>query len=675
MKSIKVKMILVMVLVVALISGILSATSISTASKALVNRSVQALEDLAGEGAIIAEARIDAQFAYLEGLAKIQRLHDPQADLNVKMELLLEEAEKSGFLRIGVSDLQGNLYLSDSYGIGGSVVDISEREYYQKSLEGSRAIMTPSVSVNPDDGGNVIMVYSVPLTFNNSIVGVLVAVGDGNFLSQIVDDMGYGESGYGYIIDQQGTVIGHPRRELVIDAFNPIEGVKQDASMQPLATLFETIVREKRGQGDYFFNNLQVYAGFAPIEETEWVLAVVAEENEMLAEANAMRNLLLMLAAAMLIIGALIAGFVGASFASPIVELQKIIDRLANFDLTINKNDKVQKYAIRQDEIGQITTSLTVMQENLTRLIREIYDEADQVAASAEELTSTSQQSASAANEVAKTIEEIAKGASDQAKETETGAISVNQLGQTIEKDQQLLAGMNDAVKNVDALKDEGLVTMEDLVKKTQQSKEATNEVHQVILETSTSAEKIESASGMIRSIAEQTNLLALNAAIEAARAGEAGRGFAVVAQEIRKLAEQSNKFTDEIAVIVDELSGKVGRAVNTMETVGKIVQEQRESVDSTQDKFEGITQAIEWMKTSLADLNISGKEMEDKKEVIIQMIENLSAISQENAAGTQEASASVEEQTAAMDEIANTSEELAKLAVEMQSAVSRFKF
>lgn len=675
MKSIKIKMMLVMVLVVALISGILAATSISTASKALVDRSIQALEDLAGEGAIIAEARIDAQFTYLEGLAKIQRLHDPQADLDAKMDILLEETEKSGFLRIGVSDLQGNLYLSDSYGIGGSVVDISEREYYHTSMDGQRAIMIPSVSVNPDDGGNVIMVYSVPLTFNNRIVGVLVAVGDGNFLSQIVDDMGYGESGYGYIIDQKGTIIGHPRRELVIEAFNPIEAVKNDPSIQPLASLFETIVREKQGHGDYFFNDLQIYAGFAPIANTEWVLAVVAEENEMLAEANAMRNLLIILAVVMVLMGALIAGFVGSSFASPIVELQKIIDRLANFDLTIEKNEKIRKYAARQDEIGQITTSLSIMQDNLTRLIKEIYDDADQVAASAEELTSTSQQSASAANEVAKTIEEIAKGAGDQAKETETGAISVNQLGQTIEKDQQLLAGMNDAVQKVDSLKDEGLSTMEDLVTKTQQSKQATQEVHQVILETSSSAEKIETASVMIRSIAEQTNLLALNAAIEAARAGEAGRGFAVVADEIRKLAEQSNRFTDEIASIVDELSGKVARAVTTMETVEKIVSEQRQSVESTHDKFEGITQAIDLIKKSLDDLNSAGKEMEEKKEVIIQIIENLSAISQENAAGTQEASASVEEQTAAMDEIANTSEELAKLAVEMQSAVSRFKF
>lgn len=597
MKSIKIKMMLVMVLVVALISGILAATSISTASKALVDRSIQALEDLAGEGAIIAEARIDAQFTYLEGLAKIQRLHDPQADLDAKMDILLEETEKSGFLRIGVSDLQGNLYLSDSYGIGGSVVDISEREYYHTSMDGQRAIMIPSVSVNPDDGGNVIMVYSVPLTFNNRIVGVLVAVGDGNFLSQIVDDMGYGESGYGYIIDQKGTIIGHPRRELVIEAFNPIEAVKNDPSIQPLASLFETIVREKQGHGDYFFNDLQIYAGFAPIANTEWVLAVVAEENEMLAEANAMRNLLIILAVVMVLMGALIAGFVGSSFASPIVELQKIIDRLANFDLTIEKNEKIRKYAARQDEIGQITTSLSIMQDNLTRLIKEIYDDADQVAASAEELTSTSQQSASAANEVAKTIEEIAKGAGDQAKETETGAISVNQLGQTIEKDQQLLAGMNDAVQKVDSLKDEGLSTMEDLVTKTQQSKQATQEVHQVILETSSSAEKIETASVMIRSIAEQTNLLALNAAIEAARAGEAGRGFAVVADEIRKLAEQSNRFTDEIASIVDELSGKVARAVTTMETVEKIVSEQRQSVESTHDKFEGITQAIDLIK------------------------------------------------------------------------------
>lgn len=147
----------------------------------------------------------------------------------------------------------------------------------------------------------------------------------------------------------------------------------------------------------------------------------------------------------------------------------------------------------------------------------------------------------------------------------------------------------------------------------------------------------------MIKRIAQQTNLLALNAAIEAARAGEAGRGFAVVADEIRKLAEQSNGFTGEIADIIEELSEKTEKAVATMDQVGKFMKEQTESVSSTNQKFEGIASSIEKMKNAIEIIAKSSKGMETKKEVIITTMENLSAISQQNAAGTEEVSASIQ--------------------------------
>ena len=158
------------------------------------------------------------------------------------------------------------------------------------------------------------------------------------------------------------------------------------------------------------------------------------------------------------------------------------------------------------------------------------------------------------------------------------------------------------------------------------------------------------------------------------ARAGDAGRGFAVVADEIRKLAEDSNKFTKEIEEIVVELIDKTNSAVATMKEAAALTAAQTEGVEITKTKFEGISEAIEKTKEALGALNKTGEAMNLKKDEIIDIIQNLSALSEENAAGTEQASASVEEQTSSMAEIAGASQELAKLAEDMQKSISKFR-
>jgi len=347
-------------------------------------------------------------------------------------------------------------------------------------------------------------------------------------------------------------------------------------------------------------------------------------------------------------------------------------DKIASLDVT---EDITRSLTNRKDEIGMLANSFQKIINNLREFVQQISDTSEQVASSSKELTMASEQSALASDEVAKTIEDIAKGATHQAADTEDGAKHIDDLGGLVEQNQNYLKNLNNSTADVDKLKDEGFEILEELMKKTESSNKATVNVQNVINSTNESAEKIEAASNMIRNIAQQTNLLALNAAIEAARAGDAGRGFAVVADEIRKLAEQSNGFTEDITTIVTDLNNKTQQAVVTMGEVANITRLQNESVEQTNNKFIGISRAIENMNDIINLINQSGEEMIQKKDIIIGIIHSLSAISQQNAAGTQQASASVEEQTATMDEIASASEILSELASKMQEGVSKFKY
>lgn len=373
-------------------------------------------------------------------------------------------------------------------------------------------------------------------------------------------------------------------------------------------------------------------------------------------------------------LGIIISYYVGCYLTKPIIAVTNRMESLAQLDFTIGKHMEAAKNLDRKDEIGTMTRALRHMRDNVCDFIAKTAETAQQVAAASEELTATSQAASVSSEEVAKTIEEIARGASDQAQDTESTAMNMEQMGDLLEKDGRHIQSLNKAVVEIDREKESGFLILKDLVDKTAMSSEAAQSIAEVILRNNESAEKIESASDMIQSIADQTNLLALNAAIEAARAGEAGRGFSVVADEIRKLAEQSNRFTEDIRKVIDELKIQSQKAVQTVEEVKQIVDSQSISVGETESRFKGIAKAIDDMKGIIVALNQSAEQMLDNKNEIIGLTQNLSAISEENAASTQEASATIDAQVANIEDIAKSGEALAIIAEELQVLIQKFK-
>lgn len=345
-------------------------------------------------------------------------------------------------------------------------------------------------------------------------------------------------------------------------------------------------------------------------------------------------------------------------------------EMMANGDFSL---DAPEEFQAREDEFGEIARANMNMKKSIRNILRDVITRAEVVAAQSEELTATTHQSELAADELATVIEEIAHTSTLQAEDVENGSNAMGELNREMELNKLNIERLNHSTREVNTLKDEGLELIGDLVDKTEEVREAIQKIGVVIDDTNASAANIAKAIEMLQSISKQTNLLALNAAIEAARAGESGRGFAVVAEEIRKLAEDSNSFTGEIKLIVNDLTSKSLEAVETMDQVEEIINSQGSSVDRTNAKFEGISLSLEEIQEVISRVNKSNEDMAAQEERLTNLIESLAAVAEENAAGTEEAAASVEEQKVVMTEINNASEELAKVAEELNSAASVF--
>ncbi len=130
---------------------------------------------------------------------------------------------------------------------------------------------------------------------------------------------------------------------------------------------------------------------------------------------------------------------------------------------------------------------------------------------------------------------------------------------------------------------------------------------------------------------------------------------------------------TKEIDEIVNELQQNSENAVNTMERVTAITEQQYSSVGKSKDKYINISKSMKETENVVNQLNEAGEMMESMKDQILISMETLSAVAEENSAATQEASASIEEQAASAEEISSTSEELTNMAQGLQTLISRF--
>lgn len=661
MKSIKTKMLVSFLLTLILTTGILQAVSIYTARKNLKEQVEQGVTALVGDNAKLIESRMETEKLIVENITDNMEIQS--MDYTRQKSAMIDYLEKTDFIGLGIVDMKGQVKYSDD-----TEADLSDRGYIQEALTGKTVISDVLISKVTNEP---VLMIAAPIFSDGTLTGLVLARSDANKMSKLIQDMGYGKGGYGYIINSQGTVVAHRDKSLVVNMYNPIEAEKEDKSAASVAGLFKTILQQKQGTYEYTFDGKKLYSAYAPIPDSNWYYIVTADESEVMGRIADFSKIIGLSFAAALIVSIIVTVGLGNSITKPIVKTVRQAERIANLDITIDIDANLRK---KKDEIGLLANALQNITESFRGIIEELKNASARLTTTAGRMSEMSEDTAISSGEITTTIGELARAAMNHAEHTQEGSIRTQELGEAIEHNQHSFMVLEKATEKVLEILNEGAAAMDILRIKTEENNAEAAEIKEVTEKTNESALLIGQASEVISQIAEQTNLLSLNAAIEAARAGEAGKGFAVVAEEIRKLAEQSTASTGEIDTIVAELQRNTGRAVTAIERMDTAMREQTVSANNSQESFEGISAAIKKASDAVEELSKSGEAMEKVKGGIIETMENLSAIAEEDSASTQEISASLEEQTASLEELAASSKTMDELAIQLEVIVERFK-
>ncbi|PKH83958.1 methyl-accepting chemotaxis protein [Pseudomonas sp. Choline-02u-1] len=352
------------------------------------------------------------------------------------------------------------------------------------------------------------------------------------------------------------------------------------------------------------------------------------------------KNMLLIATVLALVFGLLAAWIITRQIIIPLTQTLKVAERVAAGDLTHNL------VSLRRDELGQLQRSMQSMTQGLRELIGGISDGVTQIASAAEELSAVTEQTSAGVNNQKVETDQVATAMNEM-------AATVQEVARNAEEASEAAVAADQQAREGDKVVGEAIAQIERLAVEVGHSTEAMGELKR-------ESDKIGSVLDVIKSVAQQTNLLALNAAIEAARAGEAGRGFAVVADEVRSLAQRTQKSTEEIEELIVGLQNGTQQVATIMDNSRSLTDSSVELTRRAGGSLESITRTVSAIQAMNQQIAAAAEQQSAVAEEINRSVLNVRDVSDQTSAASEETAAS--------------SVELARLGTHLQMLVGRFK-
>ena len=359
---------------------------------------------------------------------------------------------------------------------------------------------------------------------------------------------------------------------------------------------------------------------------------------------------------------------------SILVPLRSLNQQLG--DIAHGEADLTKKVIVKnKDEFGQLANSFNAFVQSLTQIVKQISSSSEQVAASSEQLSASAEESKSTSELISEEMQAIADSNMTQSEMTEKSSEAIHELLDrlsSVASNTGSIADLSSSMRDKAEIGSESVHKMLEQMNFIDKSVDSAGSGLEALV---SSTAEISNISSLITDISEQTNLLALNAAIEAARAGEQGKGFAVVAEEVRKLADETNKSANHIQSLVTTIQNESVETVNNIKVVQENVSSGIALSQETTGNFNEILNLVEQVASQIQEVAASTQQLTSGVEMVQNTIQTLASGSQETSAGTKAVASSTQEQLASMEEISYAAESLSQLAEELQTIINRFKY